>query len=52
MTTNEIKSTYGYWSWGYFVRYTIKGYSDLDTMFNKCVTEYIEKYNYENTVQQ
>lgn len=34
-----------------FSAYTFDGYKDLDSMFNKCVTKKIDKYNYENTVK-
>ena len=30
--------------------YTIRGYEDLDTMFNQCVTTQIDKYAYTNSV--
>ena len=48
---NTIKSKCGYLSWGYFERYSFYGYSDLDSMFNDCVTSKIDSYSYVNTVQ-
>ncbi len=47
---NDIKSDYGYYSWGYFERWSYEGYKDLDSLFNKCVTEKLDKYTYESTV--
>ena len=49
MPSHRIESDYGYWAfWGAeFYWYT--GYSDLDSMFNDCVTSKMEKYDYENT---
>lgn len=32
--------------------YNYSGYSDLDTMFNNCVTQYVDKYTYESTVTE
>lgn len=52
MPNNSIDSKAGYLSWGEFVHYRFTGYSDLDSMFNACVTSQIENYNYENTVQE
>jgi hypothetical protein len=51
-SSNEIKTEHGYWSFGYFERYTLMGYNDLDSMFNNCVTYYLSDYDYENTVQE
>lgn len=52
MTSNRIESDYGYYDfWGGGTFYTFKGYKDLDSMFNECVTSQIEKYNYESTVE-
>lgn len=52
MTSNKIESDYGYYDfWGGGTFYTFKGYKDLDSMFNECVTSQIEKYNYESTVE-
>lgn len=52
MTSNKIESDYGYYDfWGGGTFYTFKGYKDLDSMFNECVTLQIEKYNYESTVE-
>lgn len=51
MTANSTNSGYGYndgWGSSYY-KYT--GYGDLDSMFNKCVTERIDTYNYETTVK-
>ncbi len=50
MSSNQIKSDYGYESWG-AVFYTYKGYKDLDSMFNACVTKNIGTYDYESTVK-
>lgn len=52
MPDATIKSKYGYLSWGDLVGYTFKGYSDLDSMFNDCVTSQIASYSYENTVKE
>ncbi|MCR4779933.1 MAG: hypothetical protein K5876_02435 [Ruminiclostridium sp.] len=50
MTGNSFKSSkYGYMNWGYN-SYSYKGFPDLDTMFNKCVTAQVSNYNYDNTV--
>lgn len=46
-----VKSTFGYKSFWGADPYKFSGYEDLDTMFNDCVTKYIEKYDYENTVE-
>ena len=51
MATATTKTLHGYWSWGYFERYKFYGYADLDSMFNDCITQNIDKYNYESTVQ-
>ena len=51
MANNSVRTTHGYYSWGYFERYSVKGYTDLDSMFNDCVTKNIDKYDYENTVE-
>ncbi|MCM1133377.1 MAG: hypothetical protein NC340_07885 [Ruminococcus flavefaciens] len=51
MPSSTIKTKHGYLSWGYFERYSLTGYSDLDSMFNDCVTSQISNYNYENTVE-
>lgn len=48
---NRIDSKCGYLSWGYFEHYGFNGYSDLDSMFNDCVTSKIDSYSYVNTVQ-
>ena len=53
MCDNSCESNYGYPSgWGFSVFYKFKGYPDLDSMFNECVTKNIETYNYENTVAE
>ncbi len=46
----ESKSAYGSVSWFSFYNYEVRGYKDLDSMFNNCVTAQIETYTYENTV--
>ncbi len=51
ITANITNSGYGYndgWGSSY---YTYTGYPDLDSMFSKCVTERIDTYNYETTVE-
>lgn len=52
MPSATIQSKYGYLSWGDLVGYTFKGYSDLDSMFNDCVTSQIDSCSYENTVKE
>ncbi len=52
LSTNSAKSKYGYKSWGDIYAFTFHGYSDLDTMFNECVTSMISEYSYENTVSE
>lgn len=52
MPSSTIKSKYGYMSWGELCGYTFKGYSDLDSMFNDCVTSQIDSCSYENTVKE
>lgn len=47
--SDEFANYYGYKLNGF--SYGWKGYSDLDSMFNKCVTERVDKYNYESTVK-
>lgn len=47
---NSVNSNYGYYNFFGTSHYTFAGYKDLDSMFNDCVTAYIESYNYENTV--
>ena len=51
MTNNSIESDYG--KNGFFGAdfYRYKGYKDLDSMFNECVTKKISECNYESTVQ-
>lgn len=52
MSNNTVKSKYG--NKGFFGgidAYTYKGYNDLDSMFNECVTKKIADCNYESTVQ-
>ncbi len=51
MTSNTVNSKYGQPNWFSFDYYTFKGYSDLDSMFNDCITSKISNYTYENTVQ-
>jgi len=49
---NIIESDYGYedfWVGACF--YKFKGYKDLDSMFNNCVTKKITNYSYESTVK-
>lgn len=50
MTLNTIPSDYGYYDL-IPTFYTYNGYKDLDTMFNECVTQNINNYNYETTVK-
>lgn len=51
MADNRIESDYGQESiWGANF-YSYKGYKDLDSMFNACVTQKIGTYNYESTVK-
>lgn len=51
MTNNRIDSGYGYNDgWG-STYYSYTGFGDLDSMFNKCVTENIDTYSYESTVR-
>lgn len=45
---DEFANYYGYKLNNF--SYNWKGYADLDSMFNKCVTSNIDKYNYESTV--
>lgn len=52
MPSSTAKSKYGYMSWGDLVKYSFKGYNDLDSMFNDCVTSQIASYSYENTVTE
>lgn len=51
LCNNSIKSQYGYYD-GLFgaTFYNYKGYSDLDSMFNKCVANNLGYYDYETTV--
>lgn len=51
MASNTIESDYG--TSGFFGAnfYRYKGYKDLDSMFNECVTKKIAECNYESTVQ-
>lgn len=39
---------------GFYINdsYKVAGYPDLDTLFNKQVTQFIDKYEYENTVSK
>ena len=50
MNEYQTKSDYGYEFFG-ATFYWFKGYPDLDSMFNECVTQKISNYNYESTVQ-
>lgn len=50
MTNHSSDSDYGYNDW-FAVFYKFKGYPDLDSMFNECVTQKLEQYNYESTVK-
>ncbi len=47
--SDKFANYYGYklsnFSYGW------SGYSDIDSMFNKCITQNIDKYNYESTVE-
>ena len=52
LSNNSAKSKYGYKSWGDVYAFSFHGYSDLDTMFNDCVTSKISEYNYETTVSE
>lgn len=52
MPSSTAQSKYGYMSWGDFVKYSFKGYNDLDSMFNDCITSQIDSCNYENTVTE
>lgn len=48
--TYKVEYTYQFFgpTTGY---YSFKGYGDLDSMFNDCVTTKIDQYTYENTVK-
>lgn len=51
LTNNRCKSKLGsndFW----FSAYEFYGYSELDSMFNDCVTKQISDYNYESTVKE
>ncbi len=50
LSSNRIESDYGYRDL-FDVFYTYNGYKELDSMFNDCVAQKIETYNYESTVQ-
>lgn len=52
--SNEFKKEYKYekYSWEETGYYYFKGYTDLDSMFNDCVTTRIANYKYENTVEK
>ena len=50
MTNNRLNSKFGSKGWG-ISYYYFYGYSDLDSMFNECVTKKISDCNYESTVQ-
>lgn len=52
MPSSTASSKYGYLSWGDFYPYSFKGYNDLETMFNDCITSQIASYSYENTVKE
>ncbi len=47
---NSIDTLHGEWSIIYFP-YHVYGYYDLDSMFNDVVTMFIDRYNYESTVE-
>lgn len=49
LCNNYIETDYGYYDL-IACFYTLKGYSDLDSMFNDCVTKNIESYSYESSV--
>ncbi len=52
MTNNNAESSYGQKGFfGGIDAYSYKGYNDLDSMFNDCVTKKIADCNYESTVQ-
>ncbi len=50
MTDHSSDSDYGYNDW-FAVFYKFMGYPDLDSMFNECVTQKLEQYDYESTVK-
>lgn len=50
MSDHTTESDYGYNDW-FAVFYKFKGYPDLDSMFNECVTQKLEQYNYESTIE-
>ncbi|MDE6780652.1 MAG: hypothetical protein K2J40_04235 [Ruminococcus sp.] len=50
LTSNTIESDYGYYDL-IAIFYNYKGYNDLDSMFNECVTQKIDRYNYESTIK-
>ena len=47
--SDEFANYYGYKLCNF--GYGWKGYSDIDSMFNKCITSKIDKYTYESTVK-
>ena len=51
MCSNRVDSVYGHSSFFGATAYKFNGYKDLDSMFNDCVTQNIEKYDYINTVE-
>ena len=44
--SKKIYSGEGFWEGDYFYQ----GYEELDTLFNNCVAQNIEKYEYESSV--
>ncbi len=51
LCSDGCESIYGWadiWSWGF---YYFRGFNDLDSMFNDCVTQNMEKYDYVSSVK-
>lgn len=51
MTHNTIESDYGRENF-IFDYYKYRGYKDLDSLFNDCVTKQLDKYEYESNVKK
>ena len=51
MTYNTIESDYGRENF-IFNYYKYRGYKDLDSLFNDCVTKQLDKYEYESNVKK
>ena len=51
MCETSVQTDYGYMSF-FPVFYDFKGYRDLDSLFNDCITTKIDTYQYESTVQE